>query len=140
MKSLIVLLLFVAAGAAQAQPYHFAPSLFDSRVGHETRAPSGDDTVRCMAIGCAEGDYERYPEYAPEREPIEEEQPFDLTAEILKRLESQPPLERAQPQPLPQSEDEARDAYYRAIRMHADGAASIEDVEAAYGHLLPYRR
>ncbi len=139
MKSLFVLLLLAAVGVAQAQPYHHVP-LFDSRVSHESRASSGEDGYRCMAIGCAEGDYERYPEYAPELEVIEEEErPFDLTGEILKRLDQEPPV-RPEPRPLPQSEDEARDAFYRTVRMHADGAASIEDVEAAYGHLIPYRR
>jgi len=31
---------------------------------------SADETVSCMAIGCQEGDYERYPEYAPQ--PVDE--------------------------------------------------------------------
>ena len=158
MKSTVLLLLFAVAGVAQAQPYHQMPfplegqSIAETRIPFETRSSSGDDTMRCMAIGCAEGDYERYPEYAPvpgdqtspypvgypNLEVIEEETPTrDLTREILEVLDREP---AARPAPVPASEDEARASFYQTLRRHADGRGTIEEVEAAYRHLLPYRR
>ena len=50
----ISLTLALSAGLASAEPF---PT--------DGWSHSGDDTVRCMAIGCDPSDYERYPEYAP---------------------------------------------------------------------------
>jgi hypothetical protein len=142
-KSVVTLAIVFTGGIAQADPTPHS-------AWHQ---PSADDTVTCMAIGCREGDYERYPEYAPEphygtgagypeKEVVEESQPFDPTSEILRRLKDEPlePVTRAEPRPVPETEDAARENFYRALHRHADGASTLEQVEAAYQHLLPYRR
>ena len=40
----------------------------------------------------------------------------------------------------PVTERDARDAYWKALRQHANGKGTIEQVEAAYRELLPYRK
>lgn len=148
-KITLTLAIAIAGGVAQADPVPFS--------AWQTAA---DDTVTCTAIGCQEGDYQRYPEYAPrygsdsgyqgtdprlsypQNEVIEESEPFDPTNEILRRLKDEPlePITRVEPRPVPESEGAARDEFYQALRQHADGAGTIEQVEAAYQHLIPYRR
>jgi hypothetical protein len=157
--TLIAALLIVGGGAAAGASAATAqPAPYGGWQGDD------DDVYTCAAIGCREGDYERYPEYAPqpidaadpdpEAEPAPYSEPapdregigvphrYDPTADILKRLadEPLPALSRGAPREEPASEDRARQGFYRAIREHADGAGSLEEVEAAYRHLLPYRR
>ena len=97
--------------------------------------PESDDTVRCMAIGCAPGDYERYPEYIP--------LPAELP--VLDRFHPEPPvhvgpLVDLEPIVLPLTEDDVRQDFQRVIRDHANGDATLEQVEAAYKRLLPYQQ
>ena len=116
--------------------------------------------VTHLPTNTKEIDYERYPQYAPRygsgsgyrqtqprlsyprEEVIEIPAPFDPASEILRRLKDEPqePVTRVEPRPVPESEGAARDEFYRALRQHADGAGTIEQVEAAYQHLVPYRR
>ncbi len=176
--SLSLALSAVAAGADPAPQYGWSTS--------------GDDTVRCMAIGCAPGDYERYPEYAPQ--PIEDPawgqpaapQPYIPVIEdgygqpreqadyghdvgdLLRHLQPHPipelgetreyggapelggtheyggihelgeTPELAAPQPA-LTEEDAREDFYRALREHAGGKGSIEEVEEAYQQLQQIR-
>lgn len=90
---------------------------------------TGDDTVRCMAIGCAPGDYERYPEYAPE--PVE----------VPKWGE---PLAPQQPY-LPVTPDHGRHApeigeLLRQLQQRSYGKSTAEQVEDAFRRLQPLTR
>ena len=117
-KPILTLTIVLAGGIVEADPLPHSAWY----------QPSADDTVTCMAIGCREGDYERYPEYAPEprhgsgagypeKEVVEESQPFDPTSEILRRLKDEPmePVARAEPRRVPETEDAARADFYRAL-------------------------
>ena len=57
------------------------------------------------------------------------------TQRILDLLKHQEPVA-----PKPQTERQARDEFYKSLHRHADGRGTIEEVEAAYRELLPYRR
>lgn len=97
--------------------------------------PQADDTVHCLAIGCAETDEWQLPEFTPE--PFVPQPGYHWPVESG---EAAIPNVRLAPIALPQMEDEVRADYYRALRSHADGKGTIEQVEEAYQRLLPYQR
>ena len=112
----------LASGVAQADP-----------LAH-IEWPQADDTVHCLAIGCAETEEWQIPEFAPP--PFVPEPAYHWPME---RGEADIPNIHLEPIALLQMEDEVRADYHRALRDHADGKGTIEHVEEAYQRLLPYR-
>ncbi|NKB99250.1 MAG: hypothetical protein GKR90_12255 [Pseudomonadales bacterium] len=134
--------LLLATGIAQAQVPYGAWS--EQRVETSPRYETSDD-VSCMALYCQKpgGLAHRESGNTSERgvELVELPSRRAPNADVLDRLKYDIDLPAAQPRPQPPaSEDDARSEFYKALHRHADGAGTIEDVEAAYKHLLPYRR
>ena len=136
----MILPLLLAAGSATAEvPYGSWSGDAPVELPEYAGVVGADDTVRCMALYCTDPQ----PEAAyPEKTVIEPGTDYGLEippqeiSDLIKDLETSP----REVTPAQASERDARDAYWRALRAHAEGAGSIEEVESAYKHLLPYRR
>lgn len=144
MKTLLLTTLTLVSGVAVAElpkvPYGAWQQ--DRAVAYE--APQ-DDTVTCMALYCTEPQLEPVESDAPYPGKTDYEIPTKEIADILKNLDSfQSKDDIVVKDPgvpaKPTTERGARDAYWKALRQHANGSGTIEQVESAYRELLPYRR
>ena len=112
----------------------------DHSIGYEL---SKDDSVSCMAAYCTN------PVYKPDVSTYASETRYELpskeTADIIKGLDTYHDKEDVvvkdpRVPAKPTTERDARDAYWKALRQHANGSGTIEEVESAYRELLPYRK
>jgi hypothetical protein len=97
---------------------------YDDAYVDEESAQSGADT--------ADADYERWAEQQPKpgpSRPYVTELPNSDESDVLSKNDL-----------LRMLENSARDDYWKTLGQHADGDATIEDVEAAYAQLLEWRR
>ena len=139
MKSILLASLTLVSGVVAAEiPYGAWQQ--DRVVGYEVPQ---DETAKCLSLQCSqpqlrEDTATRYPSETRYEIPSKE------IADILKNLDSfkgkedivvKDPTLPAKPA----TERDARDAYWKALRQHANGRGTIEQVESAYRELLPYR-
>ena len=148
MKTLILTTLSLISGAAVAEiPYSAWQG--DQRAPLRYEVASGD-TSQCLALYCTEPKLDRErPAYPVEGTPRESgrearyEIPSKEIADLIKGLDGYDKDDIVVKDPSlpikPATERDARDAYWKALRQHANGRGTIEQVESAYRELLPYR-
>lgn len=151
MKSLLIATLTLASimisGISAAEvPYGAWQGGQDRALRYE--APQ-EDTVTCMALYCTEPKLKRETPSHPTRDESEHESRYEIPsseiADLIKGLNRDPRDEEIvvkdpRMPAKPATERDARDAYWKALRRHAKGHGTIEQVESAHRELLPYRR